>query len=451
VVSNPTGTADETEADETEADGVLLPEPARQRLVAVAAEVLGRLPSDDIPAALRPVARFTPAKRLRLGAGPLAAALDADAGFRSRVADVVAQASAQLAEAVRTGGSTTASDPLDAAVLAYLLRPSGWQRTLGAAVERWARQRRDLDRGEQAAELDRLRAELADVRAQLRAGAARTRTAVVAASGQSGAELSEVRRQLRARTAELEATRQARDEALAVITASTARATADESARAADERRLRARISELERALEAARRSGRLERDVDEARLWLLSDTLIQAAAGIRRELSLPAVSVRPADTVAGGLLGGATSADIRHADDTATLDQLLELPHVHLIVDGYNVTMSGYGELPLADQRRRLLGGLAGLAARTGIEVTVAFDGGGRPASSVPTPRGVRVLFSATDEIADDLIRRLVAAEPRGRALIVVSTDQQVAMDVRGAGAWSVPSAVLLARLEHQ
>jgi predicted RNA-binding protein with PIN domain len=57
-------------------------------------------------------------------------------------------------------------------------------------------------------------------------------------------------------------------------------------------------------------------------------------------------------------------------------------------------------------------------------------------------------VLFSAPDEIADDLIRRLVAAEPAGRPLVVVTSDREVVIDVTRAGAWTVPSAVLLDRL---
>jgi predicted RNA-binding protein with PIN domain len=57
-------------------------------------------------------------------------------------------------------------------------------------------------------------------------------------------------------------------------------------------------------------------------------------------------------------------------------------------------------------------------------------------------------VLFSAADEIADDLIRRLVAAEPAGRPVVVVTSDRQVVNDTARAGAWTVPSSVLLARL---
>jgi predicted RNA-binding protein with PIN domain len=57
-------------------------------------------------------------------------------------------------------------------------------------------------------------------------------------------------------------------------------------------------------------------------------------------------------------------------------------------------------------------------------------------------------VLFSAADEIADDLIRRIVAAEPAGRPVVVVTSDRQVIADTARDGAWAVPSAVLLARL---
>ena len=51
-------------------------------------------------------------------------------------------------------------------------------------------------------------------------------------------------------------------------------------------------------------------------------------------------------------------------------------LPQVHLIIDGYNVTKTGYGDLPLSDQRSRLVSGVGVLHAQTKAEVTVVFDG---------------------------------------------------------------------------
>ena len=114
-------------------------------------------------------------------------------------------------------------------------------------------------------------------------------------------------------------------------------------------------------------------------------------------------------------------------------------------------MTKSGYGTLPLAGQRARLLTGLAALVARTMVEVTCVFDGatldGPVPSSS---PRGVRVVFSPAGQTADDLIDRLVRAEPAGRPLVVVSTDGQVARRAVAAGAHSVASQALLRRLDR-
>ncbi len=431
---------------ESELPNVVLSEPARQRLLTIVADVLGRLPPEQVPAALRPVARFTPAKRVRLGGALLSAALDADDEFRERVADVVAESSAQLAEAVRRGEPTTASDPLDTSVVAYLLRADGWRQAIADANARWAAQRQETGAEVARAELTRLRTEIGELRAQLRGEPARIKDAVVAALDEQASELFDLRRQLRNRSTELQAVQRRLDDTLAELADAQSRLAAADAARDAEARRARGRIAELERTIESVRRENRAERDVDEARLWLLVDTVTEAAAGIRRELSLTAPDVRPADTVS----AAAAREPRRSVGDPAGLDRLLALPHAHLIVDGYNVTKTGYGELALADQRTRLLGALAALAGRSGAEITVAFDGGERPPALPATPRGIRVLFSAPDEIADDLIRRLVAAEPPGRPTIVVTSDHQVQRDIQRAGAWAVPSDVLLARVSR-
>ena len=138
-------------------------------------------------------------------------------------------------------------------------------------------------------------------------------------------------------------------------------------------------------------------------------------------------------------------------AEDPALLDQLVSLPQAHLIVDGYNVTKTGYPELSLEKQRTRLLMGLSNLAARSGAEVTCCFDGaalqGRVPAANA---RGVRVLFSKAGETADELIRRLVRAEPEGRPVTVVSSDKEVADGVRRSGARPVAAAALVRRLDR-
>ena len=408
----------------------------------IAADVLGKLPADEVPAPLRRFARFAPGKRRQLGAVALAAVLDADEDFRGKVADVVNETSPELTAAVREGGSTAAADPIDVAVVAYLTRPDGWEDILVAANKRWADEHGAASG--QREELDKLRAELGEMRSQLKGEPARIREAVASAAAEVTQELTELRKSVRDRTRELRHAERERDAAVAEADELRGRLDAQSATHDAELRRQRARQAEVERSAETARRGSRTERDVDDARLWLLIDTLVQAASGLRRELSLPAPTLHPADTVD----AAEPAAGQRGANDVAALDRLLAMPNVHMIIDGYNVTKSGYGELSLAEQRTRLIGAVAALVAQRGVETTVVFDGGERPPAQPAVPRGVRVLFSAADEIADDLIRRLVANEPPGRPLVVVTSDRQVVSDTSRYGAWSTPSRVLLDRL---
>lgn len=222
-----------------------------------------------------------------------------------------------------------------------------------------------------------------------------------------------------------------------------------------ESRRLKSRLSETEAALEASRRATREGRSVEDMRVRLLLDTVLESAQGLRRELALPPVSVRPAETVDAVEPGRMTPKDIAaralSETDPALLDQLLALPQVHLVVDGYNVTKTGYPTMPLEKQRLRLLGGLSMLAAQTGAEMTCVFDGAelAAPVLLAP-PRGVRVLFSKPGVTADELIRQLVRAEPAGRPVVVVSTDREVADGVAKSGARPVASALLLKRLSR-
>ncbi len=143
-----------------EPEGVAeLTEPTRAALVTLAGDVLGRLPAEEVPAPLRAVAKFTPGKRHRLGGTALAAALDGDEDFRAAVGRVVETTSPALAAAVREGTDTAAADPVDVAMVLYLLRPQGWRDALAAANGRWRR-----DRDHQVAnrsEVEALRADLA--------------------------------------------------------------------------------------------------------------------------------------------------------------------------------------------------------------------------------------------------------------------------------------------------
>ncbi|HEX5496495.1 MAG TPA: NYN domain-containing protein [Mycobacteriales bacterium] len=424
-------------------DGAVLPEPVRQRVVALAAETLGTLGHDEVPSTLRAAARFTPSKRARLAAGALAAALERDQLFRLRTLELAEARGPALVEAIRDGELPAAADPVELAAVAYLLRLDGWQgyvRRAAEALREGADRARTRERDEA---VTRLRAQVEEARAALAADAERFTGQLT----QARAELDTLRRRLRAQTGELRAAQRARTEAAEALAEERRRAAAADSAGQAEIRRLRQRLAEAEDGLEAARRSARESRSADETRLWLLLDTASGAVQGLRRELALSPTEDRPADAVAAALPGERTTAG---PPDDVLLDRLLGLPRVHLVIDGYNVTKTGYGGLPLATQRDRLVQSLGALAARTRAEVTCVFDGADRPPVMPGTPRGVRVLFSRTGETADDLIRRLVAAEPAGRPVVVVSSDREVADGVRRSGAYPIAAVALLRLLDR-
>ncbi|MGW0137932.1 NYN domain-containing protein [Streptomyces calvus] len=426
-----------------------LPDGVRRRVVQIVADGFGGLMVTELPAQLRQYARFAPNRRAKFAGNAMAAALETDPLFRQRIGERLREAEPELTGALESGSPPPAADPLDVAAAAYVLRPAGWVKLVTAAGEEV--QRADAERAdeENRAELERLRAELARAREHTKSETERLRSELESAKK----EADVLHRKLRSALSDVKrgeaALRKLRGEMEAVRAEGQAQVSAAES----ETRRLKARLGETEAALEAARRAAREGRSVEDMRVRLLLDTVLDAAQGLRRELALPPVSVRPAETVDAVEPGRMTPKDIAaralSEDDPAILDQLLALPQAHLVVDGYNVTKTGYPQMPLEKQRLRLLGQLAQLAAQTGAEVTCVFDGAelAAPVLLAP-PRGVRVLFSKPGVTADELIRQLVRAEPPGRPVIVASTDREVADGVARAGARPVASAVLLKRL---
>ncbi|MFI8187900.1 NYN domain-containing protein [Streptomyces sp. NPDC085946] len=428
-----------------------LPDGVRRRVVQIVSDGFGALTVAELPAQLRQYARFAPNRRAKFAGNAMAAALETDALFRQRIGEKLRAAQPELAGALDSGSPPPAADPLDVAAAAYVLRPAGWVKLVAAAGEE--AQRADAERAdeESRAELERLRAELARAREHTRAETERLRGELEAARKESEA----LHRKLRAALSDVKRGEAALRKAHAETEAVRAEGQAQVSAAESETRRLKARLGESETALEAARRAAREGRSVEDMRVRLLLDTVLEAAQGLRRELALPPVSVRPAETVDAVEPGRMSPKDIAaralSEDDPAVLDQLLALPQAHLVVDGYNVTKTGYPQMPLEKQRLRLLGQLAQLAAQSGAEVTCVFDGAelAAPVLLAP-PRGVRVLFSKPGVTADELIRQLVRAEPAGRPVIVASTDREVADGVARAGARPVPSAALLRRLSR-
>lgn len=408
----------------------------RARLVGLAADALGRLDTDQVPAPLRRVAGFAPVQRARLGGDRILEAVQADAGFRLR-----------LALEIRKDLPEELVDR-DAAVLAWLQRPDGWEDTVARAAEGdRAREERAVGRAA-VQRAERLQRRLDEADEVLREARQRGRDEAEALRKENAdlrRKLGDVRQQARRATEEAADLRRATERADTVARASQA-------VIEAEARRLRARIGELEQRLGRAQRDVRLDRDEASLRARLLLDSVIDAATGLRRELALPTTEGAPADRVAAdeGEAGQRTSSGTGslRTDDPALLAQLLAVPRTHVLVDGYNVTKSAWPDSSLEVQRERLVAGLAGLGARTGAELTVVFDAaettGQRPL--VHAPRGVRVRFSPVGVIADDLIREFVAAEPEGRHVVVVTSDRAVVTDVvRKRGVRAVEALALV------
>ncbi|MBO3745588.1 NYN domain-containing protein [Streptosporangiaceae bacterium NEAU-GS5] len=424
-----------------------LPEQVRSHVVELAAQVLGTMPPATVPQPLRGIARFDPRKRARLGSAPIAAQLENDKKFRELVAETLQAAWPELVESLAEGTIPPAAEPVLVAAAAYLTRPPGWPEMVELA-------RADLEEsaaqdGRHVEAVGRLKEQLAAQRQSAKEEVDRVREQLRAARSEN----ADLRRKLhdareRSRAAEQRMLDLETNASEAVARAASASGTAE-----TEVRRLKERLAEAERQIEASRRAAREGRSVEDARIRVLMDALEDAAKGLRKELALPTTISRPADYVTAVSPGSpsvrAVPARALADDDPQLLDQLLAIPNLHLIVDGYNVTKTGYPSLTLADQRTRLLTGLGGLAVQARVEITCVFDGAELDGPvQVSAPRGVRVVFSAPGQIADDLIRQLVRAEPAGRAIAVVSSDREVAESVRRMGARPVPSMLLHKRL---
>ncbi|WP_037309416.1 NYN domain-containing protein [Amycolatopsis orientalis] len=420
-----------------------LPEAVRERIAELAAAAVGKLPVADVPRQLRPVAKFAPAKRAKLGGTALLAALGESSQFRVAVTE-------WLRDHRKDALDPNDPDSVAAAAAAVLLGEAGAAGRVRLVAKNADETALRAERDAALARNQRLETELAQAREELR----EAREVASNARGEREAEVEKLLKRLREQGVQLRQARDAVTEARAELEAGGAERAEEIKALKAQLDRERQRVAteraRAEKAVtdaEIARQSAREARQADEVRLGLLLDTIEGAVGGLRRELSVSARGQRPADLVRGATSGLGAGGKIQ---DVTALDRHLALPNVHLIVDGYNVTKTGYPELALSDQRDRLIHQLSALAARTGAEVTVVFDGAGVLSVPAAVPRGVRVLFSERGVLADDVIRSLVAAEPPGRPMVVASTDRAVADSVRRKGAHPVPSAVLVSRLSR-
>ncbi len=416
-----------------------LPVAVRSRVLSFAAQALGAIAPGELPASLVPVARFAPAKRAKLAAAALASAVRTDHAFRALVARQAMDAD---------GPTPTGDDRVGAAARAFLLHLPGLLQALTAVEEATTSAALHAQVVGLSRTVQRLTAEVS------RLACERDEALSVTADAESDTtqEVDRLRRRLREQGSRLGVLeRQAaaageRDEQQrAAGVAALDRAQRDAQAQRQRADAALAQVEQARRSLDRQRAVDHTARATSDRRIELLLTALEQSAAGLRREWDLTSGGPDPADVVAATLPGLPVRAE--RAADPALLTAWLSVPGVHLVVDGYNVTKTGYPGLSLADQRNRLIHALGALASRTSAEVTVVFDGA---AVTVAPPRshGIRVLFSPENVIADDVIRQLVHAEPAGRAVIVVSSDREVVDGVRVDGARTAPSSVLLAAL---
>ncbi|HEX6424949.1 MAG TPA: NYN domain-containing protein [Acidimicrobiales bacterium] len=420
------------------------------------------------PPSLRPYLSF--AKLTPMSLAAVARCVEQDGEFRARVADAVDEG-----QVGRAGWL-------------WLARPDGWEDEL-AAIE-----------GDVAARA----AEAADARAERSASRklAAAQAAVVRAETEARSRLAELD-ETRSDLTRERAARVAAEARVAELEGQLADLVADRAAvvrnlknvearlvdRSTDLNATRARVRELEAALRerqagdgpapaaasrpplpgasdpagevAAEVAAEVARAADgAAELAGALDALAQLLAGERQgdregpdgsgaavaELAAPAATAAAADgrrrpvELPGGVFD----------DSVEAAAHLLRTPGAVLVVDGYNVTMEGWPDLGVADQRRRLVRGLFDLAHRTSTHIEVVFDGADVEPLTVPSSSRqiVRVRFSDPGVEADDVVIDLVGRIPAATPVVVASSDRRVRDGVRRRGANVVHARQILALL---
>lgn len=379
-----------------------------------------KLPSAQVPVALRPFATFKP-EALRdapHARRAVAHALVGDARFRDAVAEAVADDELRARVSEIDAVALRAEVGADRA-LALLAVSEQWDAvaTLAAVLadERAAR-------GSAAAVPSAARR--ADVTAELQSQVRALRREV--AEEKRGA--ADLRRQVRALTSERDAARgeagQARD-ARDALAAQLDRERADHRERLARARRKAARARRS-----AAASDARIAEIVGE--LGELAARLQMPVRGDEQGLS-DAEDAGGADAVPRGVGPATPGRPARlpagvDPDSSAAVAALLQIPALRVFVDGYNATMDerGVPGLTLEEQRRWLVRLLNGVVARYDVRPTLVFDGRADVGAAVPRARGVLVCF-ATEGTADELLAELLDGLDDDAPALVVSSDREV------------------------
>jgi predicted RNA-binding protein with PIN domain len=467
-----------------------VPEPLLVPLLDSAGEMLRALDPIEVPPILRPVAEFD-RRGLARGAArqQLVRAIENNPDFRQRaverftsrleVSEVLEVWDPNDAVDVVGDAAERAALPMLASAL-YAGQPPGWEFGLGVVCAVFDRQRLEQQLGDDDRERESQVAGMAESRRRAEAAkvAAEQKTEVIerqlrderqsrrdrdAAANQ---RVAAAERKLADVEHEITKARAAVEAAEGRLERETARARKlDEETRdlrrAAKEAEAKARASEAGAGLPVLRRED-LRALIEAADMaQRLATGLTGVADQARRVAPLQAES--PADDEAEEAPERDTpkaEAPRRRAhprvppgmveDDPDALDAMLRTPRAVLVVDGYNVSMLAWGDVPPAQQRDRLLNAVSELQLRTRARIVLVFDGADVGSVLPPRRPGVRVVFSPEGEEADAVVVRQASDLPAEVPVVVASSDAWVGEQARESGAHVVSSATLLRALRR-
>ena len=255
----------------------------------IVSDGFGGLTVAELPAQLRQYARFTPTRRAKFAGNAMAAALETDPLFRQRIAEKLQRGPAGTGR--RAGRPARRPRPRTRST--WRPRPtccgppagSSWSTAAGEEAQRADAERADE---ESRAELERLREELDR---GPRADHGPRPSGCAPSWRRRSKEAESLHRKLRSALSDVKRGEAALRKAAAPRWRPCApRATPRCPPPRARPGGCKARLGEAEAALEAGRRAAREGRSVEDMRLRLLLDTVLDAAQGLRRELALPPV-----------------------------------------------------------------------------------------------------------------------------------------------------------------
>ena len=354
------------------------------------------------------------------------AAVEGDADFRNRLASV-------------------ATDELvDAVGMLWLSRPDGWVEkivdALPETVDDHETAIRRADRRRQAAEesATRARAELLGLGGELERERA-AKAALAADADRLRAELDDLRQRLReAQRAEHETT-----QALAKIEAELIAARRDidvPSPPTPPDPPSPPPVPAVDSAVVQGLLDSAVTASNELARLLKAALAEVAPADARPEEHVAPVRHSRPARRVPIRLPGGVLSGSVESAE------YFLRTAGALALIDGYNVAKLGWPSLELDEQREQCIMTAENLAKRWNITMSIVFDGATIEGAHASARRHVRVLYSPEGVSADDVLRAELAAASREQPVIVVTNDRAIVTDVVAAGANTVASDAFLA-----